>query len=434
VWCPNRKDAMECVGCLKKSTGSHTCKMSGCGVVFCDSCCPESETCMVCACELQPVRDGFTADNADAVLKREANLRVVNAAEVLFPGQRIRALVLDSECGRTCDAFLTKFPDHRAEVVVTNPNEEVAMQLLRTARPGVTVKMQRIGTHLRRELADNQYDDQRYDVVWGDYCSTYSGSVTQGILPREDTRRIWAYGLRQDGRRKLVALTFCTREKKGVSLEGGELVAREQAQLAAAHGWRVGPVTCVPYGSMVLVIMEAHPTPKRKAPIEIAVVEATTEPPRRPTMTECPVRPEDPLAKKPCTEQPTPLLSASALRSLALDECELEAGESEDRHGLSVDQLPPRLPAPSPEEAAAFMDRHMRHGARLAVLYPNNKWYIGTVKGVYKASHQDVKTVCVHFDDGDILQQINLIARKPWHARQNPYLGLDDKGTWCVLA
>ena len=414
-------------------------------MVFCEGCCPDSETCMVCACELKPVCDGFTDKHADADLKREANLRVVNAAEVLFSGQRLRALILDSGCGNTCDAFLAKFPDHRAEVVVANPNEDVVMELSRTARSGVVVKMQRIGTHLRRELANNPYDDRRYDVVWGDYCSTYTGSVSQGIMPREDTRRIWAYGLRRDGRRKLVALTFCTRDRKGVSLEGGELVVREQTQLAAAHGWRVGPVTRVPYGSMVLIIMEAHPAPKRSAPMAMpnppkhTKVETTpVELPTRPMMTQCLGRPADPPAQmcsveKPVIEESAPLLSAGALRSLALDACELDAGESEDTHGLSVDQLPPRLPAPTPEEAAAFMESHVRHGARLAILYPNNKWYLGTVKGVYKATHRDVKVVCIHFDDGDILQQINLIARKPWHARQNPYLGLGNKGTWCVI-
>lgn len=90
----------------------------------------------------------------------------------------------------------------------------------------------RTGEYLRCDIYDSPYEEDRFDVIYIDFRSAAYSSPCFGVEANEDLRRVWSYGLRRDGRSKVVTVTFATRGSPNASE-----VARMQQDAASAYGW-----------------------------------------------------------------------------------------------------------------------------------------------------------------------------------------------------
>lgn len=225
---PDPTPALAKCGCGK--IGMVNCRTPGCMVRVCGGTRQGCARCMVCARANDPIVDGYSMEDRERKLQAN-NWVIAYAKSALQPRKDLRALVLD--CGSTTQ-FLCEAFGSRMSVVVANASQRGCDAVLEHHHLPDLLYFDRVGTFMAREMY-GKADADRFDLIFMDFCGSYSGNATLGMLPREDLRRAWCYGLRRgDGERKVVAMTF-SRRNATMSMEA---IEQQQLEDMEAFGWR----------------------------------------------------------------------------------------------------------------------------------------------------------------------------------------------------
>ena len=186
--------------------------------------------CNVCDAEDEPLPATYVDAGAKDVDKAACNALFVAACRAQRVG---RVMVLDGPKGNTSKR-LGLPPD-----AIHVPNA-AASDAKRLARLKVcTVHRMRFSRLVRNK--------KPYDAIFYDACGSWPGSTQLGLDPREDARRIFAYGLRRRGT-CVAAFTFNNcRRKRG---RGSGDIEKELCVLAARNGWLVRKIKRVAYKNM----------------------------------------------------------------------------------------------------------------------------------------------------------------------------------------
>jgi hypothetical protein len=226
---PSPNHDTECCNCNRSGVALVSCSVRGCWASWCNSqkCGGRSRglmdgrafVCGMCLHEEDPLGDTFDEANK-ASAKKKLNDAFVRLCSRVHASA---VLVLDGIDGQTTGAVLEWKPG----ALVFAPNPDVAV-CERLRELGAESQPLRVGGFLRRGVGTP------LQCAWLDFTSTYGGSVTTCLWPRQDAWKLWYAGF--DEHAPIVGLVL-TVSRRMERLWTESTIVADQIQMAADNGW-----------------------------------------------------------------------------------------------------------------------------------------------------------------------------------------------------